>query len=292
MQFKIIGAGITGSVIAYQLKKNGHEVTLYERDKLGGLCWDCVNYQKFTHIWHCSDDDIQRFVESLTTIRPYVHFVYSYSRGRYIQFPPEEMTKELFDRTMVGYSIKMWGKMPRKETIDRIKKTMGYYFNDKYQGILDATLLFKSLTKGIKIVKGNVKDRDLKGKIILTGAVDEYFNYCFGELPYVGMKSTHCQSEIRLPVGAIHYNDLEIPVIRAIDYDKFGFEGGYIGLEFPSKSEKHYPVINETSQKLYNKYAELAKSKGIILAGRLGLFKYLDIDTSIIEALKIVEELQ
>lgn len=286
----IIGAGITGCTIARQLADKGYEATLYEKEEVGGLCRDNENYQDYPHIFHANERKVYEFIKQYADIKLYTHFVMSYSRGRYYLFPPDPMTEELFDRLIVGYSIKMWGELPPTATINRLKKTNGSYFNSTYQGIINFRQLFSGLTKGIKVVKRDISEHNrLSGTIILTGAVDEYFGYCFGKLSYVGMRSTHQKSETGLPTGQLNFPDLNDPYIRMTDYDKLGYKGGYIGIEFPDKTIKHYPVINECTQKLYNRYKNHAEKRGIILAGRLGLFQYLDMDTSIIEALKIVE---
>ena len=288
--FSIIGAGLAGCVIARKLADEGHKVVLYEKEHIGGLCRDNENYQEFTHIFHTNKKEIYEYIKQYAEIRPYIHFVMSYTNGRYYLFPPEQMTDELFNRLMVGYSLKMWGDLPSEEARNRIKHTNGSYFNDIYQGIINFRQLFSNLTKNITIIKNKIGCYHLlDGEIILTGAIDEYFDYCFGNLPYAGMKSTHCKSETRLPVGAIHFPDMNDPYVRMIDYDKYGYKGGYIGIEFPDKSAKHYPVRNELSMKLYNKYKKIADKEGIILAGRLGTFSYFDIDTTIINALEVAK---
>ena len=277
----IVGAGLSGCVIASRFK----ECTLYEREEVGGLCIENQHYQKFPHIFHTDNERVVEFLLHYTTIRPYTHFVSSYSQGEYILFPPNEITQDIFDKRMANYTFKMWGTPPKAGVISRIKPHNGMYFGNKYQGLLDMGLLFTNLTKDIKIVSKDVRDGDLKGKIILTGAIDEYFNYCYGRLPYRGMKVKHFKSERGLPTAQVNYPDLDIPFIRMVDYEKLGFKGRWIGMETPS-NDRMYPVDTPQSQERYQAYKELADKRNIILCGRLATYSYLDMDVAVAQALE------
>jgi UDP-galactopyranose mutase len=282
----IVGAGLTGLVLASQIK----DCVLYERDKIGGMCIENKHYQKFPHIFHTNNEKVVEFLQKYTTIRPYIHFVSSYSQGNYTLFPPKEITQEVFDTKIANYTFKMWQTPPREGLISRLKPSNGKYFIDKYQGLLDMNTLFDKLIKGIKIVGKDVRDGDLKGKVILTGAIDEYFNYCYGHLPYRGMKVKHIKSERGLPTAVVNYPDLDMPFIRITDYKKLGFKGQWLGIETPS-NDKIYPVDNKYSQGMYKKYKELADKKGIILCGRLANYKYIDIDKCVEQALELLNKL-
>jgi len=196
----------------------------------------------------------------------------------------------VFDTKIANYTFKMWQTPPKEGLISRIKPSNGKYFTDKYQGLLDMDTLFKNLGKGIKVIKKDIKDGDLKGKIILTGAIDEYFNYCYGHLPYRGMKVKHIKSERGLPTAVVNYPDLDMPFIRITDYKKLGFKGQWLGIETPS-NDRMYPIDNPYSQKMYKKYKALADKKGILLCGRLATYKYIDMHIAIEKALELVETL-
>jgi len=279
----IIGGGLSGCVLASRLK----DCVIYERGEIGGLCYETPYYQFYPHIFHTDNETVLEWVLKYTTIRPYTHFVSSYAQGKYILFPPEETDQKVFDERIANYSFKMWKSTPPSGALERIQSARGMYFKSKYQGILDMNTLFRNLTKDIEIKKADVRDGDLEGKIILTGAIDEYFNYRYGRLSYRGLKATHLQSETRLATPAVNFPDLDLPFIRMTDYAQLGFEGNWIGIEFPSSEEKHYPVNTLESAKLYKKYERLAKKKGILLCGRLATFKYLNMDECIKQALEL-----
>jgi len=181
----------------------------------------------------------------------------------------------------------MWLRETPREAFKRITTNDdGFIFHEKYEGIPDFTKLFENLTKGIKIVQRNVKDFDLTGKIVLTGAIDEYFDNCYGKLPYRGMKAVHFESEVPLEGDFVTFSDELIPFQRLVDYHRLGYEGNWIGLEVAC-NEKHYPIRDKESEKIYNKYKQLAERKGVTLAGRLGTYHYLDMDEVIEQALEI-----
>ena len=78
-------------------------------------------------------------------------------------------------------------------------------------------------------------------------------------------------------------NDERIPFQRIIDYDRLGYKGGWIGIEIAAEG-KHYPVRNEVSEKMYERYEKLASESGVDLVGRLAAYKYIDSDDAIKQA--------
>jgi UDP-galactopyranose mutase len=285
MKVHIIGAGISGAVMAYRYKKAGYTPIVYERDKVMGACWENDDYQLYPHFFHTDYDEVLKFITPLTTIRQYRHFTASYADGEYVFFPPKNITREVMDRRMLTYSFKMWNKIPDERVLGRLKPSNGSYFPDKYQGVLDMRKLFKSLLSGIRIVRRDVKLGYLDGKIILTGAVDEFFGYRYGRLPYRGMNVAHIKTETGLPATCVNYPEADFPFIRITDYRKIGY-GPYIGIESPGNDQKHYPVYSNESERLYLKYRKLAEKEGLTLVGRLATYQYIDTDEAIKRALE------
>lgn len=290
MTTHIIGAGLVGCVLANVLDDN---CILYEREEIGGACVDNENYQKYVHIMHTDYDDVWEFVSSRTDIKPHQTVLKSYVDGELWDWYPKELTELVWEKQVRGYSKKQWLDEPPMEARQRIKTDPdGKVFRDKYEGVVNYTKLFDSLTKDKTVIKMNVRHGDLpeKDKIILTGAVDEYFHYCYGELPYRGMKSVHYQSETRLLADYYTFNDEKIPFQRIIDYDRLGYKGGWIGIEIATGDEKHYPVRDDNSIALYNKYVELASQHNIGLVGRLATYRYIDSDDAIRQALDYAKQ--
>ena len=135
-------------------------------------------------------------------------------------------------------------------------------------------------------------------KIIYTGAIDEYFDYKFGELEYRGLRFEIEKHDVEnyQGVAAVNYTDRETPYTRIIEHKHFEFGKqpvSYITKEYPADwhrgEEAYYPVNNTKNHDLYEKYVELAKAEtNIIFGGRLGEYKYYDMDKVIASALDLV----
>jgi len=290
MTVHIIGAGIVGCTLANILPG---ECILYERDRVGGACIDNPNYQEFVHIMHTDDDEVWDFISKYTDIKPHSTILKSYVKGELKPWLPKTMSEEVYEDQIKGYSKKQWLTYPPKEALARIKTDPdGKMFREKHEGVVNYTQLFNNLTMGKRIIYKDIKHGQLPegDKIILTGAVDEYFGYCYGELPYRGMRSVHFQSEIRLEADYYSFSDEKIPFQRIIDYDRLGYTGGWIGIEIACGDEKHYPVRNDESESMYKKYEELAHENDIGLVGRLSTYRYIDSDDAVRQALDYAKQ--
>ena len=280
---QIIGAGLAGCIIASRYK----DAIIYERDRIGGLCRDNKHYQEYVHIVHTDNQEVYDFFKANTTVRDYRIEFLSYVDGQYKDWYPREITPEVIDKQIKGYSKKMWqGEIPPEAEIRLRTSPDKYFFHNKFEFIPDFTLLFKNLLKNADIYFERIKDGDIDGKIILTGPIDEYFDYVYGKLPYRGIQATHIETEIRLQADCINIPDETIPFTRLVDYHRLGFEGNWIGIETPSKDD-HYPIRNSESEQVFEKYRQLAEKKGIILLGRQATFHYMDVDQVVEQALNI-----
>jgi UDP-galactopyranose mutase len=100
------------------------------------------------------------------------------------------------------------------------------------------------------------------------------------------MQVSHLKTETGLPTATVNFPESDFPFIRMTDYRKFGY-GNYIGIEAPCDDIKHYPIENEESEKLYNKYRKKAVKDDITLVGRLARYKYQDMDIVINDCLEV-----
>ena len=142
------------------------------------------------------------------------------------------------------------------------------------------------------------KNPNIAETTIYTGAIDEFFEYCYGALEY---RSLRFDNEI-LPVenfqgnAVVNYTSADIPFTRIIEHKHFEFGAGpktVITHEYPAAWQKglepYYPINDEKNNALYQKYKALAKKrKGVHFGGRLGQYAYFDMDKVIAEALKLV----
>lgn len=234
----------------------------------------------------------------------------------------------VYEKLIKGYTEKQWG-MPCSELpsfiIKRLPVRMIYdnnYFNDKYQGIPIGgyTQIIEKMLDGIE-VKLNYDFFDhreelenIAEKIIFTGQIDKYYDYRFGQLEYRSVRFETEELNVDNYQGnaVVNYTDREVPYTRIIEHKHFeqGKQLGNEVTEDPSvgktiisreysdkwdiTKEPYYPINNEKNDELYNKYKELAdKDTKVIFGGRLGQYKYYDMDKVIAEALKLVKnELQ
>ena len=287
MNYNIVGGGLAGCVLASLLPNS----IIFEKNKIGGLCADNDNYQDFIHVLHTDNEKVWEFVNKNTTVRPHQTLCKAYVNGKMSSYPPKELNSNVVKAQIDGYSKKMWKRPIPKEALARITTSEdGFFFHNKYEGIPDFSKLFRNLTNGTDIVKQDVRDGDIKSNVILTGAIDEYFNYCYGKLPYRGMQSVHYKSEIGLDGDMVTFSDDKIPYQRLVDYGRLGYKDTWIGVESACDA-KHYPIRNEESEIIYRKYKALAEYKGIILAGRLGTYHYMNMDEVILQAMELAEKL-
>lgn len=223
--------------------------------------------------------------------------------------------KTIYEKLVKGYTEKQWGQKATELPsfiIKRLPVRFIYdnnYFNDTYQGIPIGgyTKIIEKMLEGIEVrlncdfFENREELEKIANKIIFTGQIDKYYNYCFGELEYRSLKfETEILNEENYQGNAVvNYTEYEIPYTRIIEHKHFeeikNKEQTIITREYPDKwtkeKEPYYPINNEKNNQLYNKYFELAnKENNIIFGGRLGQYKYFDMDKVIESALKCVNE--
>lgn len=222
--------------------------------------------------------------------------------------------QDIYEKLVKGYTEKQWGRKCSELPafiIKRLPVRLTYdnnYFNDLYQGIPIGgyTQIIEKLLEGIDVELDTDYFDDRKkwdstaDKILFTGMIDQYYDYCYGELEYRGLKFESETLNIENYQGnaVVNYTDAETPYTRIIEHKHF--EGAdspktIITHEYPQTWEKgmeaYYPVNNSKNNELFEKYLELVKKEdNIIFGGRLGMYKYYNMDQIIEEALKFVED--
>lgn len=224
--------------------------------------------------------------------------------------------RDIYEKLVKGYTEKQWGRDCKELPafiIRRLSVRLTFdnnYFNALYQGIPIGgyTKLVENLLEGIEVrlnedyLEDKEKWNAMAEKVVYTGAIDAYFDYALGNLEY---RSVRFENEI-LDVpnfqgnAAVNYTDKETPWTRIIEHKWFEFgkdeEGNdlpktIISKEYSSEwkpgDEPYYPVNDEKNGELYQKYKALAeKEENIIFGGRLGEYKYYDMDAVIASALE------
>lgn len=222
--------------------------------------------------------------------------------------------KDIYEKLIKGYTQKQWGRkctelpsfiikrLPVRLTFDN------NYFNDLYQGIpmggynviIDKMLDGVEVELGTDYLANKDKYENIADKIIFTGPIDEFYDYCFGPLEY---RSVRFETE-EFPVenyqgnAVINYTDAETPYTRIIEHKHFEFgtqPTTVISKEYSAEwkvgDEPYYPVNNDKNAALYQKYLDKSKEENkVIFGGRLGEYKYYDMDKVIESALNFVEK--
>jgi len=219
--------------------------------------------------------------------------------------------RDIYEKLIRHYTEKQWGR-PCSELpsfiIKRLPLRFTYdnnYFDDRYQGIPIGgyTQIFEKLLKGSTVLLNTPYNPEShKAKtIIYSGAIDEYFDYRFGELEYRSLrfetKTLGCENYQGNAV--VNYTSAGAPYTRIIEYKHFESSQSpktIITREYPAAwkrgDEPYYPVNDDKNNALYAQYAEFARSvPNVIFGGRLGTYRYLDMDKVIEEALNLAKKL-
>lgn len=218
--------------------------------------------------------------------------------------------RDVYEKLIKGYTEKQWGRDCKELPafiIKRLPLRFVYdnnYFNDRYQGIPIGgyTAIIEKMLEGIEVRTGTdyfdfIRDnKNIARKTIFTGMIDEYYRYCYGPLQYrsVRFETEVLDCENYQGNAVVNYTDREVPYTRIIEHKHFEFgkqPKTVISREYSSEwkqgMEPYYPVNNEENNALYEKYRELAdKESNVIFGGRLGQYKYYDMDKVIAAALE------
>lgn len=228
--------------------------------------------------------------------------------------------RDIFEKLVKGYTEKQWGRdckdlpafiikrLPVRLTFDN------NYFNALYQGIPMGgyTKMVENMLEGIEVrlgedyLKNKAKYDAIADKVIYTGPIDAYFDFKLGNLEYRSVKFENEVLDIPNFQGnaAVNYTDRETPWTRIIEHKWFEFGKDDDGNEIPKTvisreyssewkpgDEPYYPVNDEKNGALYEGYKELASAENkVIFGGRLGEYKYYDMDAVIASALELCKK--
>lgn len=227
--------------------------------------------------------------------------------------------RDIYEKLVKGYTEKQWGRRATELPafiIKRLPVRFVYdnnYFNDLYQGISVGgyTKLVEKMLDGVevKLDTDYFSDRTyfdaVADKVVFTGMIDAYFDYCYGELEYRSLRFETEELEVENYQGnaVVNYTEYEVPYTRIIEHKHFEFgcqnekvnRKTVITREYPTAwnrgDEPYYPMNDEKNNQLYQRYQKLATEQpGVIFGGRLGMYRYFDMHQVIEEALRVAEK--
>ena len=233
--------------------------------------------------------------------------------------------KTIYEKLIKGYTEKQWGQKATELPsfiIKRLPVRFIYdnnYFNNLYQVIpIDGyTKIIEKMLEGIEVrlkcdfFKNKKELENIAEKIIFTGQIDKYYDYRFGELEYRSLRfeTEELEEENYQGNAVVNYTEYEVPYTRIIEHKHFEYgaslgklpegkalEKTIITKEYSDtwnkKKEPYYPINNEKNNSLYEKYKKLADNDDkVIFGGRLGQYKYYDMDKVIEEALNLCKKI-
>lgn len=222
--------------------------------------------------------------------------------------------KDVYEKLVKGYTEKQWGRDCKELPafiIKRLPLRFVYdnnYFNDPYQGIPIGgyTTIVEKMLEGSDVLLNTdyfeyrKENPDVAGKIVYTGMLDRYFDYQLGVLEYRSLRFEHEKLEMENYQGnaVVNYTEREIPYTRIIEHKHFEFGTQpvtVISREYPREwkkgDEPYYPVNDKKNEELAAGYRALAEQEeNVIFGGRLGEYRYYDMDKVVEAALKAVKK--
>ena len=361
--YLIVGAGLFGSVCAYELTKKGKSVLVIDkRNHIAGNIYtkniEGINVHEYgAHIFHTHERWVWDYINQFAEFNNYINQPVARFKNEIYNLPfnmntftklwndvftpmdaykrieeekkaynvsnPKNLEEQainlvgptIYEKLIKGYTAKQWGR-PCTELPSFIIKRLpvrftfdNNYFNDRYQGIPIGgyTQIIKKMLKDSKVILNcdffKNKEELLKeaNNVIYTGQIDEYFNYCFGALEY---RTVRFETEVLdcsnyQGNAVVNYTEYEVPYTRIIEHKHFEFDTTssktVISKEYSTNwklgDEPYYPVNNEKNNELYNKYKELASKSNVYFGGRLGGYRYYDMDDTIMAAFELLKKI-
>ena len=271
------------------------------------------NMNTFIRIW----DDVSSPHEAMQRINEQKE--YNYNPKNLEEQAKSLVGKDIYTKLIKGYTEKQWGRPCTElppEIIKRIPLRFTFdnnYFNDTYQGIPKNgyTYLIEKMLDGIEVKLDTdfLADKetyiDMCSKVIFTGSIDEFFSYKFGELQYRSVRFEEIELNIPNSQGCpvINYTSESVPYTRSIEhkhFDKFckQNEKTIVSFEYSKEwnrgIEPYYPINTEQNSLLHEKYMEYANALyggKVMFGGRLGMYKYLDMDDTIMAAMDLFNKI-
>lgn len=353
----IVGAGFTGAVLAQELAKVGHNLSVFEsRNHVAGNCYSqrdevagIMVHKYGPHIFHTDNQEVWEYVNQYSEFIPYVNRVKTTSQGCVFSLPinlhtinqyfgktfnPVEaeafiasiaddsiqdpqsfeaqamkfVGKELYEAFFKGYTIKQWGVHPTElpaSILKRLPVRFNYddnYFNHKYQGmpkegytpIVEALLSHDNI-RVLLNSSFNATQASNFDHVFYTGPIDSWFDYSEGRLGYRTLDFVREDHEGDYQGCAVmNYGDVDVPYTRISEHKHFApwetHTKTVIFKEYSractEKDIPYYPIRLVNEKVMLNSYIEKAKQQNkVSFLGRLGTYRYLDMDVTIAEAL-------
>lgn len=328
----VVGAGLSGATVARVLAEAGHSIVIIDqRPHIAGNAYDRVNehgiriHEYGPHLFHTSDEKVVEFLSNFTEWTPYFHKVKAMlSDGRLVTLPVNIETlnivgkENIVDTFFRPYTKKMWGldieqldptitqRVPVRNDMNEL-----YFPNDKFQALpkqgytamLGKMLNHKNIQINLSTKFDKIFERDFD-HTFNSMSIDEYFDYCYGVLPYRSIRFHHYNLPTPkiYPVATVNFTHSG-PFTRITEWKNLPEHGlssfwTSLTIEEPcdfseNNHERYYPVkdMNGHNRELYNKYRSLTSGRSTFI-GRCGLYAYLDMHQAVSSAITLANKFQ
>jgi UDP-galactopyranose mutase len=225
-----------------------------------------------------------------------------------------QVGEELYELFVRGYTTKQWGRDPSDlppSIIRRIPIRQTYddrYFADRFQGIPIGgyTRMFQNMLDhesievllGVDYFEHALELRQTAAKAVYTGKIDEFYDYCYGELEYRSLRFEHEVLAGDFQGTAImNYSDADVPYTRITEHKHFEFQNSantVITREYPAACDRsqvpYYPIRDAANTALYERYRADAQRDGLLVGGRLATYQYYDMHQIVAQALSLADK--
>ena len=324
MKILVVGAGITGAVIARVLAEHGCKVRVIDkRGHIAGNAFDFTNehgirvHRYGPHLFHTNNARVFRWLSRFAEWSPYRHKAKALlADGQYVPFPANRETARIVGRENIidiffrPYTRKMWGvelEEMNPAVLQRVPvrdDLCGDYFpNDKYQALpkdgyavmTQNILSHENITVRLSLPFDKKMEGDYE-RVFNCMPPDEYYDFCFGALPWrsIRFEHEHRDADFAQPAAVVNFTNDEGPTRRTEWKHLPGHGGGAkttLTSEYPccyteNDYERYYPVKDAAGEnrKLYRRYAAIKNSK-TIFTGRCGTYAYIDMHQAVNMAL-------
>lgn len=322
MKILVVGAGFAGSVVARELADHGHDITVIDcRDHVAGNAYDEVNkagirvHRYGPHLFHTSNQRVIDWLSRFTKWTPYEHHILArLPDGSHVPFPPNLNTIERLGKKNIWpvlyepYSRRMWAEHFDEihgSVLDRVRVRAdrdNRAFRDSFQALpLDGyTAMFgRILDHGRITVRLNTwfnrAMEDDYDHVYNSMAIDEYYEYLYGELPYRSLRFHVRDEKEGLPCATVNFTT-NCKYTRATEWQKIpghGINNHITTLtyeepcDWKETGERHYPVITQTTKDRYYHYKNI-KNDRVTFIGRCGGYVYLDMHQVVSSTLSLL----